>query len=156
MGHERSTEAPEAVHAAVLGERQQLIGLAYRLLGSLAEAEDAVQEGYARWFALPPAQRQAIAVPGAWLTTVVGRVCLDVLGSARARRERYVGPWVPEPVPSSGGWMSGRLGGAPVDPVDRVTLDESISMAFLVSGERISRLWAVRNPDKLGNWSAPA
>ncbi|SEF20835.1 RNA polymerase sigma-70 factor, ECF subfamily [Amycolatopsis pretoriensis] len=107
---------------AVMGERRALLNLAYRLLGSLAEAEDAVQEAYARWFALTPARRDEIASPGAWLTTVTGRVCLNVLGSARARRESYVGDWLPEPVP-------GDQGG---DPADRVTLDESVSMAFLV------------------------
>ncbi|MEV0708762.1 RNA polymerase sigma factor SigJ [Nocardia aurea] len=113
----------------VIGERRQLINLAYRLLGSLAEAEDVVQESYARWYALSPAQREQVAAPGAWLTTVAGRICLDLLGSARARRERYVGEWIPEPIPGRSEWLDGR---ACVDPVDRVTLDESIGMAFLV------------------------
>ncbi|NKY85228.1 RNA polymerase sigma factor SigJ [Nocardia veterana] len=114
---------------AVISERRQLINLAYRLLGSLAEAEDVVQETYARWYALSERQRQEVARPGAWLTTVAGRICLDLLGSARARRERYVGEWLPEPVPGP----DERVGGStPVDPADRVTLDESISMAFLV------------------------
>ncbi|GAA1408120.1 RNA polymerase sigma factor SigJ [Catellatospora coxensis] len=115
---------------AVMAERRQLINLAYRLLGSLAEAEDAVQETYARWYALPAEQRQAVESPGAWLTRVAGRVCLDVLGSARARRERYVGEWIPEPLPGRGEWADGRSAGG--DPADRVTLDESVSMAFLV------------------------
>lgn len=113
---------------AIMGERRQLINVAYRLLGSLAEAEDAVQETYARWYALSPEQRQAIASPGAWLTTVASRVCLDVLGSARARRERYVGEWIPEPLPEPSEWATGRA----ADPADRVTLDESVNMAFLV------------------------
>lgn len=114
---------------SVISERRQLINLAYRLLGSLAEAEDAVQETYARWYALSERQRQDVAAPGAWLTTVAGRICLDLLGSARARRERYVGEWIPEPVPDRSEWLGGP---APADPADRVTLDESISMAFLV------------------------
>jgi RNA polymerase sigma-70 factor (ECF subfamily) len=121
---------PDPGLAAIISERRQLINVAYRLLGSLAEAEDAVQETYARWYALTPAQRDAIDSPGAWLTTVASRICLDQLGSARARRERYVGPWIPEPLPEPTEWVSG--GGPPADPADRVTLDESVSMAFLV------------------------
>ena len=121
---------PDPGLAAIISERHQLINVAYRLLGSLAEAEDAVQETYARWYALTPAQRDAIDSPGAWLTTVTSRICLDQLGSARARRERYVGPWIPEPLPEPTEWVSG--GGPPADPADRVTLDESVSMAFLV------------------------
>jgi RNA polymerase sigma factor (sigma-70 family) len=108
----------------IMSERRQLLGLAYRLLGSLSEAEDVVQETYARWYALSPRQREAIEVPGAWLTRVAGRICLDVLGSARARRERYVGEWLPEPLPGDADPVA--------DPADRVTLEESISMAFLV------------------------
>ena len=118
--------------SAVMRERRQLINLAYRLLGSLAEAEDAVQETYARWYAMSQQQQDAIESPGAWLTTVASRICLDLLGSARARRERYVGEWIPEPLPDRTEWSSGRSGGATVDPADRVTLDESINMAFLV------------------------
>ncbi|MEV4235201.1 MULTISPECIES: RNA polymerase sigma factor SigJ [unclassified Nocardia] len=115
--------------SSVISERRQLINLAYRLLGSLAEAEDVVQETYVRWYALSERQRRDVAVPGAWLTTVAGRICLDLLGSARARRERYVGEWIPEPIPGHSEWFGGP---APADPADRVTLDESISMAFLV------------------------
>jgi RNA polymerase sigma factor (sigma-70 family) len=117
---------------AVMSERRQLINLAYRLLGSLADAEDAVQETYARWYARSAQQQEAIENPGAWLTTVASRICLDLLGSARARRERYVGEWIPEPLPDPGEWPGGRPGGAAADPADRVTLDESVSMAFLV------------------------
>jgi len=115
-----------------MSERRRLINLAYRLLGSLAEAEDAVQETYARWYAMSGPQQDAIASPGAWLTTVASRICLDMLRSARARRERYVGEWVPEPLPEQAEWISGQPGGTPTDPADRVTLDESVSMAFLV------------------------
>jgi len=116
---------------AIMGERRQLINLTYRLLGSLAEAEDAVQETYARWYALSRQQQDAIETPGAWLTTVASRICLNLLGSARARRETYVGEWIPEPLPERTGQLSGQPGAA-ADPADRVTLDESVSMAFLV------------------------
>src|SRR6202035_5804233 len=112
--------------------------LAYRLLGSLAEAEDAVQETYARWYAMSRQQREAIESPGAWLTTVASRVCLDLLGSARARRERYVGEWIPEPLPEPAEWISGRPGGPAVDPADRVTLDESGRMAVPVGVEAMT------------------
>ncbi|WP_339156241.1 RNA polymerase sigma factor SigJ [Actinomadura luteofluorescens] len=117
---------------AIMSERRRLIGLAYRLLGSLAEAEDAVQETYTRWYTMSRQQQDAIESPGAWLTTVASRICLNLLGSARARRETYVGDWIPEPLPERTEWISGRSDGAPADPADRVTLDESLSLAFLV------------------------
>ncbi|MEV4351856.1 RNA polymerase sigma factor SigJ [Actinoplanes sp. NPDC049596] len=106
-----------------MSERRHLLNLAYRLTGSLADAEDVVQEAYARWYTLSRSQQDAIANPAAWLTTVASRICLDLLGSARARRERYVGAWIPEPLPTPA---------TPTDPADHVTLDESVSMAFLV------------------------
>ncbi|MFD7699273.1 RNA polymerase sigma factor SigJ [Streptomyces caelestis] len=116
------------------GERRQLINVAYRLLGSVTEAEDAVQDAYARWYGLPRSRREEILSPGAWLTTVTGRICLDLLGSARARRERYVGAWLPEPLPDRTEWA--RADGAdptvPPDPADQIVLDESVAMAFLV------------------------
>lgn len=112
----------------IAGERRQLINVAYRLLGSLAESEDAVQEAYARWYALPRGRQDEIVSPGAWLTTVTGRICLDVLGSARARRERYVGAWLPDPLPDHAEWDHGHG----TDPADQMVLDESVTMAFLV------------------------
>jgi RNA polymerase sigma factor (sigma-70 family) len=127
-GHGR----PDPGLSTIISERRQLINLAYRLLGSLADAEDVVQETYARWYAMSHQQQQAIQSPGAWLTTVASRICLDLLGSARARRERYVGEWIPEPLPEPTEWTNGRSGDATVDPADRVTLDESVNMAFLV------------------------
>jgi RNA polymerase sigma factor (sigma-70 family) len=111
--------------SAVMSERRQLINLTYRLLGSLADAEDVVQETYARWYTMTREQQNEIDSPGGWLMTVASRICLDLLGSARARRERYVGDWIPEPVPAPTEWPT-------ADPADRVTLDESINMAFLV------------------------
>jgi RNA polymerase sigma-70 factor, ECF subfamily len=107
--------------------RAHLVRVAYATLGSLTEAEDCVQEAWLRL------QRQAdpdtIQNVAAWLTTTVSRIALDTLGSARARRERYVGPWLPEPLVQD-------IDAA--DPADRVTLDESVSMALLVVLERLS------------------
>ncbi|MFF9178759.1 RNA polymerase sigma factor SigJ [Streptomyces sp. NPDC014793] len=114
--------------AEVVGERRRLLNVAYRLLGSVSEAEDAVQDAYARWYGLPRSRQAEILSPGAWLTTVTGRICLDLLGSARARRERYVGAWLPEPLPDRTEWE--RAGGA--DPADQIVLDESVATAFLV------------------------
>src|SRR5918996_663504 len=94
--------------SAIMSERRALINLAYRLLGSLADAEDVVQETYARWYAMSRQQQEAIESPGAWLTKVASRVCLDLLGSARARRESYVGEWIPEPLPDHTEWISAR------------------------------------------------
>jgi RNA polymerase sigma-70 factor, ECF subfamily len=127
-GHGR----PDPGLSAIIRERGQLINLAYRLLGSLADAEDVVQETYVRWYAMTRPQQDAIESPGAWLTKVASRICLDLLGSARARRERYVGEWIPEPLPEPAEWTGGPPGGATVDPADRVTLDESVTIAFLV------------------------
>ena len=107
------------------GERDRLFRLAYRMLGRAGEAEDAVQETFLRWAA---ADQAAIENPSAWLTTVCTRVCLDTLRSARWRREHYVGPWLPEPVLTTG------------EPDDPVVLAESVSMAFLVVLESLSPL----------------
>ncbi|MEV4150696.1 RNA polymerase sigma factor SigJ [Amycolatopsis sp. NPDC049691] len=112
----------------VLTERPRLIGIAYRLLGSLSDAEDVVQEAYGRWYALGGRQREAIEKPGAWLTTVASRICLDLLGSARVRRERYPGEWLPEPLPPDG----------LADPAEALLLDESVTMAFLVVCESMT------------------
>jgi RNA polymerase sigma factor (sigma-70 family) len=122
---------------AVISERHRLVNLAYRLLGSLTEAEDAVQETYARWYTVPLQQRDAIYSPGAWLTTVTSRICINMLRSARARRETCTGAWLPEPLPDPAEWISGRPAAA-ADPADRITLDESVSMAFLVVLESLT------------------
>jgi RNA polymerase sigma-70 factor (ECF subfamily) len=122
------------VDAEVIGERRHLMSLAYRMLGTVAEAEDAVQETYTRWYRMSHSERDAIEAPRGWLTRVCGRICLDVLASARVRRERYIGPWLPEPVPSD--TFAGALGSSGAsgseDPLDRVTLDDSVSTALLV------------------------
>lgn len=121
-----TNENAPAVGAELIGERRHLLSLAFRMLGTVAEAEDAVQETYIRWYRLDQAERDAIMVPRAWLTRAASRICLDMLGSARARRERYVGPWLPEPVPTAA------FAATAIDPLDQVTLDDSVSTALLV------------------------
>ncbi|WP_436697564.1 RNA polymerase sigma factor SigJ [Nocardioides sp. BYT-33-1] len=122
-------EPPELVDA--IRERSVLLGLSYRLLGSLADAEDVVQETYVRWYRLAEEDRRGIAHPRAWLVKTASRIGLDTLSTARARRERYVGAWLPEPLPTASRWTSRDVSAA-VDPAERVTLDDSVSMALLV------------------------
>lgn len=119
---------------ALEAERRNLLARAYRMLGTVADAEDAVQETYVRWYRLSEEERAGIIHPAAWLMRVAGRICLDVLGSARVRRESYVGPWLPEPLPRS----SPLVASTQLDPLDRVTLDESVSMALLVVLESLT------------------
>ncbi|WP_307709373.1 sigma-70 family RNA polymerase sigma factor [Streptomyces sp. V1I6] len=108
--------------------RNRLASLAYRLLGSATDAEDAVQEAFLHWQA---ADRQRIKVPEAWLTKVVTNLCLDRLRSAQARRERTVGAWLPEPL----------LDGDPMlGPADTFEQRESVSLAVLTLMERLSPL----------------
>ncbi|KAF4407449.1 MULTISPECIES: RNA polymerase sigma factor SigJ [Streptomyces] len=104
--------------------RGRLWAVAYRITGSVADADDAVQEAWLRWQALPDGTADE---PRAYLTTVVSRICYDQLGSARARRETYVGAWLPEPVVDGGDV-----------PEDRVTLDESVGLAMLAVLERLT------------------
>lgn len=115
-------------------ERRTLLALSYRMLGTVADAEDAVQETYMRWYRMSDAEQERIENPAAWLTRVASRICLDMLGSARARRERYVGEWLPEPLPGE----SPIAAAVPVDPLDRVTLDESVSLALMVVLESLT------------------
>lgn len=124
-GETRNTGNPEA-------DRGVLLGLSYRLLGTLSDAEDAVQETYVRWYRMSARQRQEVRSPRAWLIKTAGRIGLDMLTSARARRETYVGEWLPEPVPGDGPWngMSGRAGGE--DPAAQLVQAESVSMALMV------------------------
>ncbi|MGW1068114.1 RNA polymerase sigma-70 factor [Streptomyces aureus] len=106
--------------------RPRLEAIAYRLLGSSGDAEDAVQETYLRWQA---ADADRIEVPEAWLTKVLTNLCLNQLTSARARRETYVGRWLPEPL-LAGDTMLG--------PADTAEQRESVSYAVLVLLERLS------------------
>ncbi|TMR95042.1 RNA polymerase sigma-70 factor [Nonomuraea basaltis] len=115
-------------HEADLFEsfRGRLEAIAYRLLGSAVDAEDAVQDAFLRWHA---ADRERIETPEAWLTKVLTNLCLNQLTSARARRETYVGQWLPEPV-LAGDRMLG--------PADTVEQRESVSIAMLTLMERLS------------------
>lgn len=124
-----NVEPPELGDA--IRERSVLLGLSYRLLGSLADAEDAVQETYIRWYRLSDAERRQIGSPRAWLVKTASRIGLDMLTTARARREQYVGEWLPEPIPTPGTWTS-HHDSAPIDPAERVSLNESVSMALLI------------------------
>ena len=107
--------------------RRRLLGLAYRMLGSMADAEDAVQETYVRWHG---ADRDNVSDPRAFLMTTTTRICLDMLTSARARREEYVGPWLPEPVVDT----------AALAPDSRTELAEDLSIALLLTLDRLSPL----------------
>lgn len=113
----------------VFSERRHLMSVAFRMLGTVADAEDAVQETYIRWFRLTDLERIAILVPRAWLTTAISRICLNMLTSARHRRETYVGEWLPEPIPA---FSPASTAAATGDPLDRITLDDSISTALLM------------------------
>src|SRR5215475_10240188 len=107
--------------------RRRLLGLAYRMLGSMADAEDAVQETYLRWHRT---DRDTVSDARAFLMTTTTRICLDMLTSARARREEYVGPWLPEPV----------LDTAALAPDRRTGLAEDLSIALLLTLDRLSPL----------------
>lgn len=112
----------------VFSERRRLMSVAFRMLGTVADAEDAVQETYIRWFRLTDSERNAILVPRAWLITAISRICLNMLTSARHRRETYVGEWLPEPIPA---YSPASSATATEDPLDRITLDDSIGTALL-------------------------
>ena len=119
------------VAADVATERRYLLRVAYRLLGTVADAEDAVQDAFARWYRLDEDERAAIIVPRAWLTRVTSRICLDQLGSARARREAYVGEWLPEPLPVDSDLTTS-------DPLERVAHTEDVGLALLVMLETLT------------------
>src|ERR1700761_8806797 len=105
--------------------RGLLFSVAYRMLGSVADAEDMLQETFIRW---QEATEEDIRSPRAYLVTIISRLCLNHLQSARVQREEYVGQWLPEPVVTD----------AASDPLEIVRVDESLSMAFLVMLERLT------------------
>lgn len=136
--------------------RRHLAGLAYRMLGSVAESEDVLQDAFLRWSAAhggasdeadAAAGQPSIASPRAYLSRVVTRLCLDRLKSARARREQYVGTWLPEPLVSSGDGARDGGGRGPLaeaeaggDQVEALALAEDLSIALLVTLETLSPL----------------
>ncbi len=107
--------------------RPRLFGIAYRMLGSVTDAEDAVQEAYLRW-QQAQARDEVIVAPEGWLIAVLTRLCIDQLRAARTTREAYIGPWLPEPLVSTAGKDVGEV----------VEMAEAISMAFLIMLERLS------------------
>jgi len=122
---DRSIMTSDARLDAFTQNRPLLWSIAYRMLGSWADAEDVVQETFVRW---QRTTEQEIASPRAFLVTIVSRLCINQLQSARARREEYVGQWLPEPVPTS---QAGDLDAA-------LRVDESLSTAFLVLLEKLT------------------
>jgi RNA polymerase sigma-70 factor, ECF subfamily len=124
--------AQDTLAAQFAAHRGHLIGVAYRLTGTRADAEDAVQESWLRLAGLDDAGRAAIRDLRGWLTTVVGRICLDRLKSAAAQREKYVGNWLPEPVVTPFG--------RPVseDPLDVAVRDDGLRMAALVVLDKLT------------------
>jgi RNA polymerase sigma-70 factor (ECF subfamily) len=125
-GSKEAEMASGDLSTALLAEhRRHVVDVAYRILGDRSAAEDVVQDA---WLQLHNRDLSDVRNPRGYLTTVVSRLALDELRSARMRRERYVGPWLPEPVVTEH---------AP-DPADRVTLDESVSLALLAVLERLS------------------
>ncbi|MBB4967842.1 RNA polymerase sigma factor SigJ [Saccharothrix violaceirubra] len=120
------TTADPDLAAAFDEHRSHLVGVAYRLTGSVADAEDAVQEA---WLRLANRTGEPLVEPRAWLTTVVGRICLDRLRSAAVRRESYVGSWLPEPVVTT---LDPRA-----DPAEAAVLDEGVRLAALVVLDRL-------------------
>lgn len=119
---------PAAAQAAgaLTAHRPMLLGLAYRLLGSLHDAEDVLQEAYLRWLDV---DRESVAEPRRYLSRVVTRLALDRLRARQAARETYVGPWLPEPVPTDP---------SPFGPLDTVELRETLSTALLLLLERLT------------------
>jgi RNA polymerase sigma-70 factor, ECF subfamily len=126
------TAADEVLAKEFSTHRAHLIGVAYRLTSTLSDAEDAVQEAWLRLSGLDERRRAEIRDLRGWLTTVVGRLCLDHLRSAVARRERYVGPWLPEPVVTPFGTRTSD------DPLDRVVRDEQVRLAALVVLDKLT------------------
>ena len=126
--------APDAL-AAFEQARPGLLGLAYRILGSRMDAEDAVQDTFLKWQAN---DRGDINNPGAWLTTVCTRHCLDLLRSADRSRVEYVGPWLPEPVQTADDDAIGAASPGHASPEHAAALASSLTTAFLLALQRLT------------------
>jgi RNA polymerase sigma-70 factor, ECF subfamily len=125
-GDELNGLAAEPYQLATFDQyRGLLFSIAYRMLGSVADAEDMLQETFIRWQQAP---EDEIRSPRAYLVTIISRLCINYLQSARVQREEYVGQWLPEPIAT----------GAGSDPLELIRVDESLSMAFLVMLERLT------------------
>lgn len=149
MRTSKSDQDPGAPTAVFERHRPALWALAYRMLGSVADADDAVQETFLRWHQGP---RAGIRNARAWLIAACTRLCIDLLRSARRRREEYVGPWLPEPLieglsldgVAAGGLVAGGLAmggthaGGRLDPAARLERDETLGTAFLLLLERLA------------------
>src|SRR5438309_8750944 len=121
-----TTSAEDSIRMATFDQyRSLLFSIAYRMLGSVADAEDILQDTFIRW---QQSGNDDIRSPRAFLVTIVSRLCINHLQSARARREEYVGEWLPEPIVTD-------LGS---DPFGMMKIDESLSMAFLLLLERLT------------------
>jgi RNA polymerase sigma-70 factor, ECF subfamily len=125
------TVSLDALAADFSEHRTHLLGVAYRLTSTLADAEDAVQEAWLRLSTLDESRRAEIRDLKGWLTTVVGRICLDRLRSAAVQRERYTGTWLPEPVVTP-------LGSLGEDPLDTIVRDDGVRMAALVVLDKLT------------------
>lgn len=129
-GAPAATDDGTAVFAA---ERRRLTGIAYRITGSVADADDVVQEAWLRFSKASASSPDSIERPAAWLTTVVSRIALDHLKAARREREVYVGPWLPEPVASDPLALS-----RPAGPEEMAELASSLTLGFLHVLETLS------------------
>ncbi len=119
--------APPTSSTAIEAHRPAIEGLAYRMLGTWADAQDIAQESLLKWYALADSARDSIREPLAWLHTVASRLSLDRLKSAQRRRETYVGPWLPEPYLVT-----------ETTPADSASIDDSITLALLHAMERLT------------------
>lgn len=113
---------PDPGTAIFQAQRPRLLRLAYRMLGSRHDAEDVVQEAWLRW---QGSDQAAVREPGAWLTRIVSRLCLDQMKSARARRETYPGTWLPEPL---------------IEPEDDAMRPDNLTLTLMMALERLSPL----------------